>query len=197
MEQNNTIGFPLAIKSCLVLLSMINIHQIESLSFLENLPQRKYEYVDAALNIILLVLHHDCLDIILDRFECERNELHFVNFLSIQEKRYFKQSIIQSELLISYLNEIIDDETKFYPFCTVKAYTILSELTLIATSEEELIEMIEKKTIDQIDEVKTSIVKYVGNHLDKNFATMTDENIIRILTKLREMAAADGTDELR
>lgn len=180
-----------------MLLSMINIHQIESLSFLENLPQRKYEYVDAALNIILLVLHHDCLDIILDRFECERNELHFVNFLSIQEKRYFKQSIIQSELLISYLNEIIDDETKFYPFCTVKAYTILSELTLIATSEEELIEMIEKKTIDQIDEVKTSIVKYVGNHLDKNFATMTDENIIRILTKLREMAAADGTDELR
>lgn len=187
----------MAIKSCLVLLSMINVRQIENLKFLQDLPQRQYEYVDATLNIILLVLHHDCLDIILDRFECDRNELYFVNYLTIQEKRSLKQSIIQSQHLISYLNEIINDETKFYPFCTVKAYTILSEVSVTITSDEELIGMLEKRTNDQIDEVKTSIVKYVGNHLNEYFATMSDENIIRILTKLREMASADGTDELR
>lgn len=197
-EQNNSIGFPLAIKSCLVLHSMINVHPIEELMFLQNLPHRPYEYVDITLNIILLVLNHTtCPDSISERFECERNERQLLDYLTMAEKRSLQRSIIGSQQLISDLSEIIEDETKFYPFCTVKAYTILSELNLDAVSEEELIDMIEKRTIDQIDEVKASIVKYAGNHLNKYFGAMSEANVIRTLEKLREMAAPDGSDELR
>lgn len=196
-EQNNSIGFPLAIKSCLVLHLMINVRQIECLSFLQNLPQRPYEYVDAALNIILLVLNHTCPDNISDRFECDSNERLFLDFLSIDEKGSLQQAIIRSHDLFSILNEIIEDETKFYPFCTVKAFTILSELDLDTVLEGELIDMVERRTVDQIDEVKASIVKYAGNHLNKYFGTMNEANVIRTLTKLREMSAPDGSDELR
>lgn len=197
-KQNNSIGFPLAIKSCLVLHSMINVHPIDELIFLQNLPHRPYEYVDVALNIILLVLNHtSCPDSVSERFECERNERQLLDYLTIAEKRSLQHSIIGSQQLISDLSEIIEDETKFYPFCTVKAYTILSELNLEAISEEELIDMIDKRTVDQIDEVKASIVKYAGNHLNKYFGTMSEANVIRTLEKLREMAAPDGSDELR
>lgn len=196
-KQSNSIGFPLAIKSCIVLHSMMTIHRIEDLILFKNLPQRPYEYVDTALNIILLVLNQACPEDIFDRFECDRNERQFLEYLTIDEKRSLHQSVIGSQQLISELNEIIDNETKFYPFCTVKAYTILSELNLDAVSEAELIEMVEGRTVDQIDEVKASIVKYAGNHLNKYFGTMTEENVIRTLAKLREMAAAVGSDELR
>lgn len=178
---------------------MINVNQIEGLNFLQNLPQRPYEYVDAALNIILLVLNHTCPDNIFDRFECDSNERQFLDFLTIEEKRSLQHAIIESRHLFSVLNEIIADETKFYPFCTVKAYTILSELNLDTVLEDELIDMIERRTVDQIDEVKASIVKYAGNigHLNKYFGTMSEANVIRTLRKLREMAAPNGSDELR
>lgn len=196
-EQNNSIGFPLAIKSCIVLHSMINVHMIKDLILLQNLPQRPYEYVDTALNIILLILNHTRPEIIFDRFECDRNERQFLEYLTIDEKRSLQQSIIGSQQLVLDLNEIIDDVKKFYPFATVKAYTILSELNVDAISEEELIEMVERRTVDQIDEVKASIVKYAGNHLTKYFGNMSEANVIRTLTKLREMAADHGSDELR
>lgn len=198
-EENNSIGFPLAIKSSLVLNSMINVHAIEGLMFLHNLPHRPYEYVDASLNIMLLVLNHTTdPDYIFERFECDRNERQLLDYLTSEEKRLLQHSIVVgSQQIISDLNEIIENETKFYPFCTVKAYTILSDLNLDTVLEDELIDMIEKRTVDQIDEVNASIVKYVGNHLKTYFGTMSEANAIRILTKLREMAAPDGSDELR
>ncbi|KAG4069844.1 hypothetical protein HA402_009551 [Bradysia odoriphaga] len=53
------------------------------------------------------------------------------------------------------------------------------------------------RTVDQIDDVKASIVQYAGNHLSKFFGTMSEANVMRLLTKLREMASPDGSDELR
>ncbi|XP_037051446.1 thyroid adenoma-associated protein homolog [Bradysia coprophila] len=196
-HQNNSIGFPLALKSCLVLHSMINIHQIHQLSFVQNLFQRPYEYVEAALNIILLVLNHTGPDNIFDRFECDRNERQFLDYLTIGQQESLRHSIIGAEQLISELNRIIDDETTFYPFCTVKAYTVLGDLNLHTVSEDDLLDLIEIRTVDQIDDVKASIVQYAGNHLSKFFGTMSEASVMRLLTKLREMASPDGSDELR
>lgn len=176
---------------------MLNVNRIEKLDFLQNLSQRLYEYVDAVLNIVLLVLHHTDPDTIFDRFECERNERQFLDYLTIEQKRSLQQSLIGSEELIAELNQIIENPSKFYPFCTVKAYTVLSELNLDSVSENELIDAIEKRTINQIDEVKASIVKYTGSHLSKFFEAMSEANIVSTLTKLREMASPDGNDELR
>lgn len=177
---------------------MINVHQIESLIFVRNLPQRSYEYVDAALNIILLVLNHTSPDDIFDRFECDSNERQLLDYLTIEQQRSLQNAIVRSQPLIGDLNGIIEDETKFYPFCTVKAYTVLSEMQMMdAVSEDDLIGMVEGRTVDQIDEVKASIVKYAGNHLNKYFGAMSEANVIRTLTKLREMADPDGSDELR
>ncbi|KAJ6646380.1 Thyroid adenoma-associated protein like [Pseudolycoriella hygida] len=192
-NSHNAIGFPLALKSCLVLHLIMNVSNIESLNFLQDLPLKPYEYVDAALTIILLVLHHTSPEIIFERFECDRNELQFLEHLPFHIKQSFRQAIIRSQQLISHLNGIIDDEAKFYPFCTVKAYNVLSELNLSAMSDGELTEVIERRTVDQIDEVKASIVTYASNHL----GTMSEENVVRILRKLRELAAPDGSEELR
>lgn len=194
---HNFIGFPLALKSCLVLYLMINVHQIQQLNFIQNLSQRPYEYVDSVLNIILLLLDNSCPNDTFDRFECDRNERQFLDYLTTDQRQSLRHLIVDAEQLTSELNRIIDDETTFYPFCTVKAYTVLSYMNLHAVPEDDLIDLIEVRTVDQIDEVKASIVKYAGNHLSKFIATMSEANVMRLLTKLREMASPDGSDELR
>lgn len=196
-ENSNSIGFPLALKSCLVLHLMTNVQQICELNFLRNLSQRPYEYVDTVLNIFLLVLNHARTEPVVDRFECDRNECQFMDYLTVEEKRSLRHTIIESNELVRQLSAIIDDQPKFYPFCTVKAYTVLSEVKLDAVSPDELIDAIERRTVDQIDEVKASIVAYAGNHLHKCFGTMSEPNLVRLLTKFREMASPDGIDELR
>lgn len=193
----NFIGFPLALKSCLVLHLMINMHEIHQLNFVQNLSQRPYEYVDAALNVILLLLNNSCPDAIFDRFECDRNERHLLDYLTTEQQQLLRHSIVDAKDLVAELSRIIDDEATFYPFCTVKAYTLLSDLNLHTVPEDDLIELIEMRTVDQIDEVKASIVKYAGNHLSKFIGTMSETNVMRMLTKLREMASPDGSDELR
>ena len=74
---------------------------------------------------------------------------------------------------------------------------MLSYMNLHTVPEDDLIDLIEVRTVDQIDEVKASIVKYAGNHLSEFIATMSEANVMRLLTKLREMASPDGSDELR
>lgn len=196
-EQSNSIGFPLALKSFLVLHSMLNVQQIKELNFLQILPQRPYEYVETALNIVLLILNHNDPDDIFDRFECERNDRRLLDYMTSEGKRSLRLAIIGSAKLISDLNEIIGNETKFYPTCTVKAYTVLGELNLETLPEDTLIDVIDQRTIGQIDEVNASIVHYAGNHLSKYFGTMSEANVVRTLTKLRELASPDGSDELR
>lgn len=201
----NLIGRAQAIKSCIILKLMMtkhffgdaitNVDNPEKFLLYQAFDENEFEYKDTVLNTILLVLgENDATDADDDD---EPNyaymELDFVRTLGAAQLTKITTNLCGSNALRDSLHKIINaiDPHQIH---IVKAYTILSKLTLKCCPEK-LLTLLRFMSTEP-DDFKNAILKYVNSYLTTN-TKPSCELVAELIRHLRSAANGQHLDKLR
>lgn len=201
----NLIGRAQAIKSCILLKLLItkhffgdaitNVDNSEKFLLYQPFAENEFEYKDTVLNTILLVLgENDATD---EDDDDEPNyaymELDFVRTLSAAQLTEITTNLCGTIVLRDSLHKIINaiDPHQIH---IIKAYTILSKLTLKPSSEE-LLPLLRVMSSEP-DDFKNAILKYVSLYLTIS-TELSCELVAELIRHLRSAANGQHLDKLR
>lgn len=147
-----------------------------------------YDYLEAAMNIILLIL--DCQDFSVnaEQYELDRMEIFYIRHLSNCKRTKIKalqNEFIKSPSFHHFLKMIIGKNVNYN--CTVKAYTIISfsiigvQTLVTSCSSRENMKTLYESAIRKPDQLRASIykcIKCIYNAEMKNADSALDVNIL-------------------
>lgn len=163
---------------------------------LTNLP---FEYCETILDIILLIVTNtNDSNHIEDDTDCGELEKHFLNVLSKSQIETISLNLQTSIQLRSELNKIVL-MNQFYPFITIKAYTILSKLNVMMVNQttEYLLELI-KEADPKTDNLKNAMYKLISVYLNQSTTINWDDAFMdKLFESLKKISEPDNLDNLR
>lgn len=170
----------------------------------ENLPvvtikilNTHHEVLETQLNVWHLILLRGS-DESLDCRDVSRYEIEFSNFVERNEK--FEKNLFNLLPSVHYLYTVMENRKQYYPFGTIKAYEILSLLLKSPTafevnpelrrlSVDELLKSIRQlEDCDEIDEIKSSMWRFINAHLSHHrisFQNFDNERFSLVLTSIK------------
>lgn len=201
----NLIGRAQAIKSCILLKLLItkhffgvaitNVDHPEKFLLYQPFADNEFEYRDTVLNTILLVLgENDATD---EDDDDEPNyaymELDFVRTLSATQLTEITTNLCGSIALRDSLYKLINAVDP-HQIHIIKAYTILSKLSLMPRYEE-LLTLLRCMSTEP-DDFKNAILKYVNSYLTIS-TKPSCELVAELMKHLRSAANGQHLDKLR
>lgn len=190
------IGLPEAMKSCIILKLLLTVDLISEPSYTlyESIADKSFEYIKTILGINRIILSATSIDNIIVVEEIDIN--NFINYLTTTEIDILKNNLQKSEKLITELYDLID-EPIFYPYCTIMCYSMLCEMNINKQQfsiENHLILL--EHCINEPDEVKTVILKYILTYFDSS-NQMTIDYLNKLLKFIQKFSHPNCTDDLR
>lgn len=202
--ETNAIGFPTAVKSCVLLHLLISIHfypnRIEQLDqefllYRTGIVNQPYEYIETVLDIVQLIVNEkEPIEDDTDSSTCENN---FLSVLSTSQKATISLTIKTSMQLYAELNQIVSMD-RFYPFITIRSYTILSKLNVMIGehSNKQLLELINKAD-PQPDNLRNAMYKLISVQLTESTIEWDEQFVDKLFESLKKISEPDNLDNLR
>ncbi|XP_058465924.1 thyroid adenoma-associated protein homolog isoform X2 [Malaya genurostris] len=127
-----------------------------------------YDYIDSALNIIMLILDYDEISINSEQFGIDKMELFYIRHLNVSKHLKSKtlcNEFLKSSKIHNFLKTIIEQNVQHS--CTVKAYTILSysaagvQVLMTSHTSKEMLKTLFEAAVSYPDELRASIYKCI------------------------------------
>lgn len=209
-NDNNQIGHPQAIKSCVLLKLLLVVRCNAELITSTNIKQNEnsfllycsfddhhsYEYIETVLNVMILVLadNGELYDEE-DDYEFTSSELDFLQILSNEHSQAISTYIQNSNEIKLTLDKLVND-VRFYPMHTIKAYIILSKLSPAYKTVDEL-ETLLSLTNNKPDDFKNAILNLITASMKNTKIQLNPQFINNLLHTLRTVIQSYSLDKLR